>query len=132
MHEIPFGSIERPEGIEFPSQNWVDYSDGERGLAILNDGLPGNVMTDGTLMVSLSGSHARRLRFGGGYEPGMSSESGFQIGKERTMRLALVPHDAGSWSGTGVVRQGRGVCRSSDRSRCRPAPRPAQERLGFP
>ena len=30
VHEIPFGAIERPEGIEFPAQNWVDYGDGKR------------------------------------------------------------------------------------------------------
>ena len=52
-HEIPFGSIERPGAIEFPAQNWVDHSDGRRGLALLNMGLPGNVVTDGTMMVSL-------------------------------------------------------------------------------
>ena len=33
-HEIPFGSIDRPAGIEFPAQNWVDYSDGRHGLAL--------------------------------------------------------------------------------------------------
>ncbi len=52
-HEIPFGAIERPAAIEFPAQNWVDYSDGARGLAILNVGLPGNVVSDDTMMVSL-------------------------------------------------------------------------------
>ena len=28
VHEIPFGAIARPAGIEFPAQNWVDWSDG--------------------------------------------------------------------------------------------------------
>ena len=31
--EIPFGSIERPLGVEFPAQNWIDYGDGSKGLA---------------------------------------------------------------------------------------------------
>jgi alpha-mannosidase len=107
VHEIPFGAIERPEGIEFPAQNWVDYSDGRHGLAILNYGLPGNVTTDGTMMVSLLRAHTLgAYGFGGGYEPGMSSESGFQLGKERTMRLALVPHKGG-WSESGAVQEGR-------------------------
>ena len=44
-HEIPFGSIDRPAGIEFPAQNWVDYSDGRHGLALLNIGLPGNLVS---------------------------------------------------------------------------------------
>src|SRR5262249_12855075 len=40
--EIPFGAIERPGSQEFPAQNWIDYGDGERGLALLNRGNPGN------------------------------------------------------------------------------------------
>ena len=35
--EIPFGAIERPKG-EFPAQNWMDYSDGRKGVAVLNRG----------------------------------------------------------------------------------------------
>ncbi len=107
IHEIPFGAIERPAGIEFPAQNWVDYGDGQRGLAILNFGLPGHVVTDGTMMVSLLRAHTLgAYGFGGGYEPGMSSESGFQIAKERTMRYALVPHARG-WPESDIVQEGR-------------------------
>jgi alpha-mannosidase len=106
VHEIPFGAIERPDAIEFPAQNWVDQSDGRRGLAVLNAGLPGNVATGGTLMVSLLRAHTLgAYGFGGGYEPGMSSDSGFQLGKERTMRYALVPH-AGDWREAAVYRDG--------------------------
>jgi len=106
VHEIPFGAIERPDAIEFPAQNWVDQSDGRRGLAVLNTGLPGNVATGGTLMVSLLRAHTvGAYGFGGGYEPGMSSETGLQLGKERTMRYALVPH-AGDWREAAVYRDG--------------------------
>jgi len=105
-HEIPFGSIERPSAIEFPAQNWVDYSDGRHGLALLNIGLPGNLVSDGTMMVSLLRAHALgAYGFGGGYEPGMSSDTGFQLGHERTMRYALVPH-LGDWRDAGVFRDG--------------------------
>jgi alpha-mannosidase len=105
-HEIPFGAIERPEGIEFPAQNWADHGDGRHGLALLNIGLPGNLTTDGTMMVSLLRSHnLGAYGFGGGYEPGMSSETGFQLGQERTMRYALVPH-AGDWREAKVFRDG--------------------------
>jgi alpha-mannosidase len=105
-HEIPFGAIERPSAIEFPAQNWADHGDGRHGLALLNIGLPGNVTTDGTMMISLLRSHnLGAYGFGGGYEPGMSSESGFQLGVERTMRYALVPH-AGDWRDAGVFRDG--------------------------
>ncbi|MDR3633186.1 MAG: glycoside hydrolase family 38 C-terminal domain-containing protein [Isosphaeraceae bacterium] len=106
VHEIPFGAIERPDAIEFPAQNWVDQSDGSHGLAILNVGLPGNVATGGTMMVSLLRAHTLgAYGFGGGYEPGMSSESGLQLGKERTLRYSLVPH-AGDWREAGVYRDG--------------------------
>jgi alpha-mannosidase len=105
-HEIPFGAIERPSAIEFPAQNWADHGDGRHGLALLNVGLPGNLTTDGTMMISLLRSHnLGAYGFGGGYEPGMSSESGFQLGRERTMRYALVPH-AGDWREAGVFRDG--------------------------
>ncbi|WP_422927664.1 alpha-mannosidase [Singulisphaera sp. PoT] len=106
IQEIPFGASERPEGIEFPAQNWVDHGDGKRGVALLNIGLPGHVVDNGTMMISLLRSHhLGGYGFGGGYEPGMSSESGFQIGQERTMRYAVVPH-AGDWREAKVYREG--------------------------
>jgi len=105
-HEIPFGSIERPNAIEFPAQNWVDHGDGRQGLTLLNMGLPGNLVTDGTMMVSLLRAHTLgAYGFGGGYEPGMSSDSGFQLGQERILRYALVPH-SGDWCDAGVFRDG--------------------------
>jgi alpha-mannosidase len=105
-HEIPFGAIERPEAVEFPAQNWVDYGDGRHGLALLNIGLPGNLVTDGTMMISLLRAHGLgAYGFGGGYEPGMSSDTGFQLGQERAMRYALVPH-AGDWREAGIFRDG--------------------------
>ena len=103
---FPFGSIDRPAAIEFPAQNWVDHGDGRHGLAVLNIGLPGNLVTDGTMMVSLLRAHTLgAYGFGGGYEPGMSSDSGYQLGQERTMQYALVPH-AGDWREAGVFRDG--------------------------
>jgi alpha-mannosidase len=103
-HAVPFGAIERPLGIEFPAQDWVDYGDDVHGLTLINFGLPGNLVTDGTMMVSLSRSHTLgAYGFGGGYEPGMSSDSGLQLGKERTVRYALVPH-GGDWRESGVYR----------------------------
>src|SRR5206468_7732335 len=97
IQEIPFGSVERPPGIEFAAQQWVDYSDGQRGVALLNAGLPGNLVTDATLMISLMRAHnLGGYGFGGGYEPGMSSETGFELGARRTFRYGLMPH-AGGW-----------------------------------
>jgi alpha-mannosidase len=103
---IPFGASERPLGIEFPAQEWVDYGDGRHGLGLLNLGLPGNLVTDGTMMLSLLRSHTLgAYGFGGGYEPGMSSDTGLQLGQERTLRYALFPHE-GDWRQAGVFRAG--------------------------
>jgi alpha-mannosidase len=104
--EIPFGAVERPVGIEFPAQNWMDYTDGQHGLALLNDGLPGNLVTDGTMMVSLMRSHnLGGYGYGGGYEPGMSSETGFELGRPLSFHYALAPH-SGDWRQASVYRQG--------------------------
>jgi alpha-mannosidase len=106
VHEIPFGAIRRPAAIEFPAQNWVDYGNGDRGLAVLNRGLPGNLVTEGTMMLSLMRS-TRIVAYGfsGGYERGMSSDTGFELGKELTFHYALVPH-AGDWCQAEIYRQG--------------------------
>lgn len=105
FHEIPFGAIERPNAQEFPAQNWIDYSDGKRGVALLNRGLPGNNIADGTMMLSLM--RATRINWygiGGGYEA-QSSDSGFNLGKELTFHYALMPH-AGDWREANVSRAG--------------------------
>jgi len=73
--EIPFGAIERPMEQEFPAQNWVDLSDDARGVALLNRGLPGNNIADGTLMLSfMRSARITAYPFFGGYEPGVSSD----------------------------------------------------------
>jgi alpha-mannosidase len=73
---------------------------------VLNTGLPGNLVTDGTMMISLLRAHTLgAYGFGGGYEPGMTSDTGFQLGRERTLRYALVPH-SGDWREARVFRDG--------------------------
>ena len=106
VQEIPFGAVERPVGIEYPAQNWVDYGDGQHGLALLNVGLPGNLVSGGTMMLSLMRSHnLGGYGYGGGYEPGMSSETGFELGQTRTLHYALMPH-TGDWRQAAVYREG--------------------------
>jgi alpha-mannosidase len=105
-HEIPYGAIQRPAGIELPAQNWVAYGNGQHGLAVLNRGLPGNNVADGTMLVSLARStRIQAYGYGGGYEPGMSSDTGFELGKEFTFDYALVPHQD-DWREAGVYRDG--------------------------
>lgn len=52
FYEIPFGEVKRPEG-EFLAQNYMRCEDGDKGMAILNKGIPGNNVTDGVMMLSL-------------------------------------------------------------------------------
>ncbi|PYV27236.1 MAG: hypothetical protein DMG24_05110 [Acidobacteria bacterium] len=104
--EIPFGAIERPAEREFPAQGWTDWSDGAKGVALLNRGLPGNNVAEGVLMLSLLRSaRITAYPFFGGYEPGVSSDLGLELGEERTFDYALVPH-AGDWREAGVYRAG--------------------------
>ena len=107
--EIAFGALERPLHQEFPAQNWADYSAGGHGLTILNRGLPGNNVTDDTMMVSLLRS--TRLQVYGaddsGFDPAKASESdtALELGKHIFHDYALVPH-AGSWQDAQVYRAG--------------------------
>jgi alpha-mannosidase len=105
VHEIPFGAIRRPDGIEFPAQNWIDYGDGSEGVTLLNRGLPGNNVADGTMLLSLLRS-TRIVSYGdasGGY--GAGADSSLELNTERTFDYALIPH-AGDWRAAGVYRDG--------------------------
>ena len=106
VDEIPFGAIERPSSEEFPAQNWFDYGDGTQGMAVLNRGLPGSNVVDGTLLLSLARS-ARITAYPvvEGYEEGVSSDSGLELGKRLTFDYALMPHD-GDWRQAGTYRSG--------------------------
>ena len=104
--EIPFGAIERPQRQEFPAQNWFDWGDGKHGVALLNVGLPGSNVADGTLMLSLMRS-ARINSYAavGGFDGTSTSDLGFELGQQRTFRYALVPH-SGSWQDAQTFRAG--------------------------
>src|SRR5437879_1655610 len=92
VDEIPFGAIERISSQEFPAQNWFDYGNGTQGVAVLNRGLPGSNVVDGTLLLSLMRSaRITAYPFVEGYEPGVSSDSGLELGKRLTFDYALVP-----------------------------------------
>jgi alpha-mannosidase len=105
FQEIPFGAIERPQNMEFPAQNWSDFSNSQTGLALLNRGLPGNNVADGALLLSLLRSvQIQAYNKGGGFE-GQNSDSGFELGKEFTFQYALLPHP-GDWKEAQVYRAG--------------------------
>jgi alpha-mannosidase len=100
--EIPFGSVDRPVGVEYPAQNWVDYGDGQHGMSLLNAGMPGNVVAeDGTLMLSLLRSQTL-----GDYNEGHTSESGYELAMPRKFHYALLPH-VGDWNTANTYREGQ-------------------------
>ena len=72
----------------------------------MNRGLPGNLVSDGTMMLSLLRS-TRITAYGyqGGYEPGMTADAGLELGKERVFDYALVPHQ-GDWRQAAAFRHG--------------------------
>lgn len=104
--EIAFGAIDRPERREFPAQNWSDWSDGTKGLALLNRGLPGSNVASGEMMLSLMRS-TRLISYGyiGGLEPGVGSDSALGIGRKYTLEYALLPH-SGDWRAAAPWRAG--------------------------
>ena len=96
-HEIPFGAIERPEG-EFPAQNWIDYSDGSKGISLLNRGLPGNNVVDGVMLLSLLKCTALKEGYAevGGFRLGVPTDRGYEKGIDHVFEYAFLPHP-GDW-----------------------------------
>ena len=82
-HEIPFGWVERGEG-EYPALNWIDYSNENKGLCLLNRGLPGNNVVDGIMFLTLMRSTS--------FEYKGESWRGFMDGEINKYEYALVPH----------------------------------------
>lgn len=104
--EIPFGAISQPVG-EFPAQNWLDYSDGTKGMAILNRGLPGNNVQDGVMLLSLlkCTSIAEGYGEGGGFKRTTKTSDGYELGVTHTFDYAFLPH-AGGWRAAQLHRRG--------------------------
>ncbi|GEM_PF-1153166 len=80
---VPCGFTTRPEG-EYAAQGWVDYSDGRKGLCLLNRGLPGANVTGGVMMLSLFRAIAM---------DGVDRRPWYEEGVEHVFEYALVPFD---------------------------------------
>ncbi|MDX1284776.1 MAG: glycoside hydrolase family 38 C-terminal domain-containing protein, partial [Draconibacterium sp.] len=53
-YDQPYGYAKREEnGIEFPAQKWIDYSNENHGVALLNNGKYGFTIKDGILTMSV-------------------------------------------------------------------------------
>ena len=105
VHEIPFGAIKRPEG-EYPAQNWIDYSDGTKGVALLNQGLPGNNVVNGIMMLSIL-KCTTYIEYPeiGGYKKGIPADGGFEKGKKHHFNYSIVPHKK-DWREAKLYRRG--------------------------
>lgn len=94
-HEIPFGIQARGEH-EHVAQNWLDYSDASKGLALINRGTPGSNVAGGTMMLTLFRAAAMEYK--------APSERSFHQGRPHTFAYAIMPH--GAESDVELVRQG--------------------------
>ncbi|NLF13496.1 MAG: alpha-mannosidase [Anaerolineaceae bacterium] len=102
-YEIQFGSIERPTHwntpgdaahFENPAQRWVDLSEGNYGLALLNDCKHGYDVKDNVLRLTLHRSPT---------DPDPQADQGRHL-----LTYSLLPH-AGTWREGGVVRQAQAL-----------------------
>ncbi|MDD5676419.1 MAG: glycoside hydrolase family 38 C-terminal domain-containing protein [Kiritimatiellae bacterium] len=82
-HSVPCGHLERPEG-EYAIQGWMDYADEEKGLLLLNRGLPGNNVTHGVMMLSLFRAVSLENH---------EQTSWYEEGIEHIFEYALMPFD---------------------------------------
>ena len=90
--EIPFGSIERPtDGAEVPAQKWIDLSDANYGVSLLNDCKYGFDVKDNVFRATV----LRASR-----DPDPVPDKGVH-----EMTYSLYPH-SGDWRAAGTVRRG--------------------------
>jgi alpha-mannosidase len=90
--EIPFGTISRPaDGTEVPALRWVDVSDADGGLILLNDSKYGFDVRGSTLRMSI---------VHGATSPDPEADRG-----RHELRYGLVPHP-GSWQEADAIRRG--------------------------
>ncbi|HEX2979033.1 MAG TPA: glycoside hydrolase family 38 C-terminal domain-containing protein [Anaerolineaceae bacterium] len=96
-YEIQFGSVERPTHwntswdwarFEVPGHKWVDLSEGDYGVAILNDCKYGHDVKGNLMRLTLIKS---------GINPDPTADQG-----EHIFTYSLLPH-AGDWRSAGVV-----------------------------
>ncbi len=85
--------VEPPHGV-YPSQKWLDYSDGEKGLTIIHHGIPENMIRDGGIYLTLLRS-VSMLSSNGKAGPAVPVPEAREM-RKYTFHYALHPHD-GDW-----------------------------------
>ncbi|MBI2860540.1 MAG: glycoside hydrolase [Chloroflexi bacterium] len=92
-HLDPEGDwLEKPRGI-YPSQNWIDYSDGEKGVTLINKGLPAHEVRDGDMYLTLLRS-ILMLSSDGVTGPAIPTPDAQEF-KTYTFEYSLYPHQKG-------------------------------------
>lgn len=90
--ELPFGTIERPaNGHEYPTQKWMDLSDSEHGVSLVNDCKYG---------CDVNGTEMRLSLLRCSYEPDPIPDKGVHH-----FKYALLPHK-GDWRSANSLRAG--------------------------
>ena len=95
-HDIPFGVIQEREDRPFFPASWVDYSDGENGIAFFHQGTYNHWMQGRTLYNLLAwGEDTDAIHNGLGRYQWLKSFDQ-RVEGLHTIRLAVLPH-AGDW-----------------------------------
>jgi alpha-mannosidase len=92
-YEIPYGTIQRPSiGEEHVAQKWVDISESEYGVSLLNDSRYGHDIKDNVIRLSVLRS------------PDKPVKATDEIGVHN-IKYGLYPH-SGNWQEANVTRRG--------------------------
>jgi alpha-mannosidase len=98
----PEGWVEQPCGV-FPSLNWVDYSDGKKGISLINRGNPENEVRDGAIYLTLLRS-VSMLSTDGMAGPAIPVPDAREF-RQYTFRYSIYPHQ-GDWKKAKSYKQG--------------------------
>lgn len=90
-----FGAIEREEEPrDYPLEDWLDYGDRERGVAVFTHGIPGYQMDKGNVFLTLLRSVS--LLSHGDKGPVVPVMDALELERDYEFRFAVYPHQ-GSW-----------------------------------
>jgi alpha-mannosidase len=84
--------VEKPSGI-YPALNWIDYSDAEKGITVINKGLPAHEIRDGEIYLTLLRS-ILMLSSDGVTGPAIPTPDAQEF-KSYTFEYSLFPHRQG-------------------------------------
>jgi alpha-mannosidase len=99
------GWKEQPSGV-FPSFEWVDCTDGKKGISLLHLGTPSHEVRDGKLYLTLSRS-ILLLSADGAMGPCVPTPNAMELGTQ-TFRYSILPHEK-SWKEAETYRHAQEV-----------------------